>query len=213
MHRIITIIYGVLALSYIATTFVNTYSWSFLHKATPILLLCIIIWQRTSLPSKLLLCGALILSATGDMLLALPIEKSFLLGLSAFAAAHILYALFLYRWLNWQQINVLSVVIFTAYLITMMFVLLPAVVELRVPVLAYFCVISVMFVTAFAANTQDYTLRIGALFFVASDSLLAINAFITPLPLQSVLVMGTYYAAQYFIALGCLQLTKEHHVS
>lgn len=213
MHRIITIIYGLLALSYIATTLTTAYSWSFVHKALPIILLALVVWQRCCLPKKWLLLAGILSSAGGDMLLALPIQNSFILGLAAFALAHILYALFLLQWLNLKRITALFTCLFVVYLIGMMFLLIPAVGNLQVPVIGYFVVISAMVITAMGAQTQSISIRFGALLFVASDSLLAINAFITPLPIQSVLVMGTYYAAQYFIALGCIQLAKEHEIT
>ena len=209
MHRIITTIYWLLALSYITSTLTTTYSWSFLHKAAPILLLGVIVWKQAGLPTRWWLIAGILSSAAGDMLLALPLKHSFILGLSAFALAHILYSKFLFDWRNLSRLNLLTVSLFSAYLVVMLFLLLPAVGSLQLPVVSYFVVISLMFISALAANTQGYALRLGALLFVVSDSLLAINAFITPLPLQSVLVMSTYYAAQFFIVMGCIQLVKE----
>jgi uncharacterized membrane protein YhhN len=49
---------------------------------------------------------------------------------------------------------------------------------------------------------ENRTVLFGALFFVVSDSLLAINKFIMPLPYSGVLVLGTYYSAQECILLG-----------
>ncbi|WP_166422108.1 lysoplasmalogenase [Paraglaciecola sp. 20A4] len=213
MHRIITIIYGLLALSYIATTLGTPYSWSFIHKALPILLLALVVWRHSRLARKWLLLGGILTSASGDMLLALPIQNSFVLGLASFALAHILYALFFLQWLNLKRITPLFICLFGGYLFAMMFLLVPAVGNLRVPVIAYFVVISAMVFTAMGAQTPTASVRLGALLFVASDSLLAVNAFIIPLPMQSVFVMGTYYAAQFFIALGCIQLAKDHEIT
>jgi uncharacterized membrane protein YhhN len=42
----------------------------------------------------------------------------------------------------------------------------------------------------------------GALFFVVSDSLLAINKFYQAFPFAGLLIMLTYCAAQYFIVRG-----------
>jgi uncharacterized membrane protein YhhN len=49
---------------------------------------------------------------------------------------------------------------------------------------------------------ENRTVLFGALFFVVSDSLLAINKFVLPLPYSGVLVLGTYYSAQECILLG-----------
>jgi uncharacterized membrane protein YhhN len=43
---------------------------------------------------------------------------------------------------------------------------------------------------------------LGALLFVASDSLLAFNRFVGKFAAASALVLGTYYAAQWLIALS-----------
>ncbi|MNT94679.1 YhhN-like protein [compost metagenome] len=40
---------------------------------------------------------------------------------------------------------------------------------------------------------------VGACFFMLSDALLAINRFVSPLPLASLWVLSTYYAAQMLI--------------
>ena len=43
---------------------------------------------------------------------------------------------------------------------------------------------------------------LGACFFMLSDSLLATNRFVQPMPLAQVWVLATYYAAQAFIVHG-----------
>ena len=42
----------------------------------------------------------------------------------------------------------------------------------------------------------------GALLFVSSDALLAVNRFRSPLPAAPLLVLGSYFAAQWLIALS-----------
>ena len=41
---------------------------------------------------------------------------------------------------------------------------------------------------------------VGALSFIVSDSILAVNKFVVPIPLAKPLVMVTYYLGQHFIA-------------
>lgn len=45
----------------------------------------------------------------------------------------------------------------------------------------------------------------GSIFFVLSDSMIAINKFLMPLPYEGILVMTTYIAAQYLIMSGILK--------
>ncbi len=58
-------------------------------------------------------------------------------------------------------------------------------------------------------NQQSYTwVFIGALFFIASDSFLAIDKFLVTVPYGHFLVMVTYAIAQYLIAEGILNQDK-----
>ena len=47
----------------------------------------------------------------------------------------------------------------------------------------------------------------GAIAFVASDTLLALNRFVSPLPASAVWVLSTYYAAQCLIIGGTLRVS------
>jgi alkylglycerol monooxygenase len=75
---------------------------------------------------------------------------------------------------------------------------------LRAPVAAYVVVIALMAAQAIGRATvlrerAAIGVAVGAGFFMLSDSLLAINKFVTPLPMAQVWVLGTYYAAQLLI--------------
>ncbi len=50
---------------------------------------------------------------------------------------------------------------------------------------------------------------LGASFFMLSDSILAINRFVQPLPWSSVSVLGSYYTAQALIVWGCVRQWAE----
>jgi uncharacterized membrane protein YhhN len=50
---------------------------------------------------------------------------------------------------------------------------------------------------------------LGAGFFMLSDSLLATNKFVSPLPMPQVWVLGTYYAAQVLIVAGMLRGRRD----
>ena len=86
---------------------------------------------------------------------------------------------------------------------------------MRVPVLAYVVVLASMAALALARQWRSPQpgavearsarwAAAGALLFVASDSLLAWDRFTGGLPLASVLVLSTYYGAQYAIARSVL---------
>lgn len=77
------------------------------------------------------------------------------------------------------------------------------------PVAAYVLVIALMAAQAIGRATvlrSGHTLRValGAGCFMLSDSLLATDRFVTPLPLAPVWVLSTYYVAQVLIVSGWL---------
>ena len=81
---------------------------------------------------------------------------------------------------------------------------------LRLPVAAYVLVIALMAAQAIGRATvlrdaPSLLVAIGAGFFMLSDSLLATNRFVHPLPMAQVWVLATYYAAQALIVAGILR--------
>ncbi len=150
-----------------------------------------------------LLLGALALSLAGDAFLMFP--GYFIPGLVSFLVAHLLYiALFRMGQTWFPSRRALAVTLgFGAVMYAYLWQggLPPA---LRVPVAAYVIVIALM---AAQAIGRAIVLRhgaaagvaVGAGFFMLSDSLLAVNKFVSPLPMAQVWVLGTYYIAQIAI--------------
>lgn len=76
--------------------------------------------------------------------------------------------------------------------------------ELFVPVVAYLSVITIMWVRALGLALHErsaaaWIMVAGATFFVLSDSLIAINRWVVPVPQERIAIMATYYIAQYLI--------------
>ena len=95
-----------------------------------------------------------------------------------------------------------------------MLLLLPNLGELMLPVFAYAMIISIMLLFALKGflNWQkpaNSYILIGAIIFVASDSILALNKFYATLQYSSFLIMLTYLTAQYLIVIGILKLNKK----
>jgi uncharacterized membrane protein YhhN len=158
--------------------------------------------------------GALFFSWVGDV--ALMFDKTysfmFMIGLGGFLIAHIHYVfVFLkssskgkgIRKQAWFIIPVF--VIYTAGLIS---VLWPHLGELRIPVFVYAIVLMMMGIAAVSRNVKTgfYWVLLGAIMFVISDSILAINKFFNPFAAARVLTMLTYTLAQLFIVLGLSKL-------
>lgn len=80
----------------------------------------------------------------------------------------------------------------------------------RAPVIVYTIVILTMLASALnrygKVNGVSYMLvSIGAILFVASDSMIAINRFLEKFDFARILIMSTYITAQYLIAIGCIK--------
>src|SRR5258708_31645669 len=86
--------------------------------------------------------------------------------------------------------------------------LLPSLGDLIVPVAIYMCAITAMVLSAILARFPNPWIAAGALLFLVSDSVLAVNKFKTPIPYRDLLVWSTYYLGQYSIAAGFLMASS-----
>jgi sterol desaturase/sphingolipid hydroxylase (fatty acid hydroxylase superfamily)/uncharacterized membrane protein YhhN len=151
-----------------------------------------------------LLIAGLVASLAGDVLLMWP--QFFVPGLVCFLLAHLAYiGLFAQGVGLFPRPNALAA---TLGIGAVMYAFLwwgglPG--GLRIPVGLYVVVIACMAAQAIgrAAVVGDpaaLKVAVGACFFMLSDSLLATNRFVLPLPVASLWVLATYYAAQWLIA-------------
>jgi len=159
-------------------------------------------------PQKLFLFG-LCFSLLGDVLLIG--EDYFIFGLGAFLIAQLAYTFAFYR-SNYgqkgliQKKPIVAAVVFT-YTIAIIFFLKDSAGELMPAIVVYATVISLMLIAAInrkgVAQKESYMLvALGALSFVASDTLLAVNKFHDSFFLANIAVMLTYGIAQYLLVKG-----------
>src|SRR5258705_9878837 len=169
----------------------------------------------TSLKKWILL--ALFFSWAGDVLLMFePKDKIFfLLGLSSFLLAHIFYIVFFHvvRVREKVKANPWLLVVVVIYYAVLINLLSPYLADMKIPVLVYGIVISFMFMLAmhmlFVKNrTAGKWMMFGALLFVVSDSVLAINKFYQSFEAAGVLIMLTYGLAQLFIVEGAVRYIR-----
>lgn len=166
----------------------------------------------------LLVQAGLFFSLIGDVALMFQEldEFYFLIGLGAFLIAQICYAMaFAYNALEVGDMEglvisgVLSLVI-VLYGVFFVSGLMPKLDDMMMlPVMTYGVAICMMGVAAAFRYRRTYVrsfwlVFIGALVFIASDSLLAIDRFQKPLDSAPLLIMLTYVLAQYMIVAGCL---------
>lgn len=162
-------------------------------------------------PLKTLILLALFFSWAGDIMLMYQdrSELFFLAGLSAFLLAHIFYILFFHGIRRRKGIpgNLWMVLAVVAYYVLFMAWLDPHLGEMKMAVRMYGIFISFMLVLAMHAGFSrkvpgGKVMLPGALLFVLSDSLLAINKFYSAFTFADVLIIATYAAAQFMIVYG-----------
>jgi sterol desaturase/sphingolipid hydroxylase (fatty acid hydroxylase superfamily)/uncharacterized membrane protein YhhN len=151
-----------------------------------------------------LLLAALVFSLAGDVFLMLP-GNYFIPGLASFLVAHIFYIALFRQEQVWfpSKRALLGVLAVGAVMYSIIWGGLNDPV-LKIAVAAYVTVISLMAAQAIgrATSTGDAAARwvaLGACVFMVSDSLIAINKFVTPVALSSLWILATYYCAQMLI--------------
>jgi len=151
-----------------------------------------------------ILCG-LIFSLAGDIFLMLPSDR-FISGLLSFLLAHLFYiAAFTFE--GARSPGVLVAVPLLIYGALMLRILLPHLGSMRVPVVIYMLVILLMAWQALnrwmmTAEQGSVLTLAGALLFVVSDSLLALNRFKSRFRGAQIYIMSSYFMAQWLIALS-----------
>ncbi|MEA9412379.1 lysoplasmalogenase [Flavobacterium sp. PL02] len=193
-------------------------AWYLKGLLIPILWLAV--YFSEDFPSKKILLGALLFSWIGDVILlfADKAEIYFILGLVAFLISHVIYII-LFNKQNKPDVPknkgvfFIGLALILVYLATMLTVLLPKLGDLQLPVIVYALTISTMLLYAFSgyliwkkpANTY---ILVGAIIFVLSDSILAMDKFYEPIYKSSFFIMLTYLMAQYLIVIGILKLNS-----
>lgn len=160
---------------------------------------------------RLLLAGALIFSWAGDLLLLYQEDQLFfLLGLGCFLIAQVLYVVILNRAVYQPvKVRIGRLIPVLVYGVLLLGVLLPKAGPLAVPILFYaLCILGMVSSARLRQGlTSEASFRwalAGAILFVISDGILAINRFVIDLPVASFYVMATYILAQYFLVRGIL---------
>lgn len=189
----------------------------------PVLMLTLVSSSHQSDRRWLIMIG-LFFSFAGDVFLLFEDSNSlfFIFGLASFLITHVFYILFFLspkkagRSLLFQKpFLILLVIIYSGVLL---FLLIPTLGPLTVPVILYAVILSVMFLCSLHVYNKVSTVAgeffiTGAGFFVISDSLLAINKFYMPLPAAGFFIMLTYCLAQYFIVKGFIRMQQSSPVA
>jgi uncharacterized membrane protein YhhN len=193
---------------------------SLLHFiAKPLLMPLLFVLLRlniTTTPRKNLLLAGLFFSWCGDVLLLFDASNQlfFIFGLACFLITHLLYIIYFLK-ISSAGISLLKkwpllTIAVMGYTLTLVIMLFPHLGDLKIPVIIYAAVICTMLLCSLRVflkvivPANRYFLS-GAVLFVISDSILAINKFYQPFAYAAVLIMLSYCIAQYFIVTGCIK--------
>lgn len=126
----------------------------------------------------------------------------FLAGLGTFFVGHILY-IYAFKHVARKSVPVFIAIPLLLYGIAMViWIAAPQLMKgdfiLGIAIIAYIAIILAM--GWMAIRSRLVLAIVGALLFMFSDSVLAIDRFVTAIPYRDAFVMVTYYAAQLFIA-------------
>ena len=154
---------------------------------------------------QLLIIIGLVFCMIGDYTL-----QWFLIGLTSFLIGHIFY-IFAFSSTSEQPVPKWAKGILLLYGALMGIWIASTVFKsgetvLTFAVLAYISIILTMGWTAI--RTRSTFAIIGAILFIVSDSYLAVNKFVMPLPFSHEVIMLTYYCAQLLIALSIVQYSE-----
>jgi uncharacterized membrane protein YhhN len=204
MSKIISMIFLTFVLFYmVGLHFSLDFVW--LLKIIPIAVLLGGVLKAKSSSMRTILLSALVFSGCGDLLLAFD---EFIFGVVAFLLAQLSYAeLFRHHWQGFYNRWHLSVLLLI-YILVMMWWLLPNLGNLQFAVVAYLIAIATMGLFAFQSSLPMRWAVLGAVLFIISDSFIAINKFINPIPYESYWIMSSYYVAQFMLVTGFLNSVK-----
>ncbi|MGD2156446.1 MAG: lysoplasmalogenase [Anaerolineales bacterium] len=156
----------------------------------------------------------LLFSISGDIFLMLPNER-FIPGLIAFLFAHIAYIIGLNQ--SFPPMNIVSLILIILILITVSRIHRNIDLQLsgsarsylRIPILAYTVVISLMLLSALMTYVRPewealpaLLVSVGALLFFISDTLIAWDRFVESLSNRDIKVMVTYHLGQIGLIVG-----------
>jgi uncharacterized membrane protein YhhN len=151
------------------------------------------------------LVSGLFFSFWGDVFL-LDKTNYFVFGLASFLIAHFMYIKMTSKFLNKPSISkiIKSAIPFVLLFACLLFLIKDNLGEMLIPVIVYGLAISTFGTCALLNYQQEKStantwLFLGALIFIASDTMIALNNFYSPKHLFDVLIIALYIVSQYLI--------------
>jgi len=218
-YRIFSILFLLIFILELIAEFQQLNTLRFIVKPCIVLSLAVFFCIRTKLKGRFhkRLFSGLIFAWLGDILLLFVDARPeyFMYGLFSFLLGHLFYTRAFYLdFRSAQELDKKNARIAIGFCsvssIAFYFYLRPHLGTLKLPVMIYTFVISMMLMMSvfrnLRVNKESFILVFaGAILFVLSDSLLAYNKFVSSFSLAGVCIMATYMLAQYFIVIGAAE--------
>jgi uncharacterized membrane protein YhhN len=219
MARIALFIYSLIGVLNILSAIIEQPLLRTITKPLLMPMLMLYVFSKTHILYRNKIVFILIFAWLGDLFLLIPGNSPlyFQLGLGSFLIMQIGYirlftsqnprgGFVLIQWIAWP---IVPVIVYVAFLLTFLMPHIPN--ALFVPVSLYALALGTMFYSAFLRTTDSsyFFVLLGALFFVFSDSFLAIAKFYYSFPGNSIMIMGTYIPAQLLLIFGLCKLQSN----
>lgn len=188
----------------------------------PILMIFVYVNSKLSSTFSKLIFFALFFSMAGDVFL-MPYFDNFMFGLASFLIAHIFYIIAFFKGnclkdgIRKSKVSV-AVLVLTygalIYILVSNMVNSGTEVDMISAVVVYASVISIMVLSTISLNAiyasfETKLILFGAMLFMLSDSIIAINKFVFEINLSGLWIMSTYTLAQWLITVGSIAKTKN----
>ncbi|MDR6782222.1 putative membrane protein YhhN [Pedobacter africanus] len=219
------LLFALIFILQIASGFVSSPYLAYFSKPAIVISLLVMLALSTRLKGrfhKRIFMG-LVCALAGDVLLMYTIkdESFFIYGLAAFLLCHVFYISAFY--LDFKSAPELdkkgariAILCCAIVSISFYFFLRPHLGVMKLPVMIYVLVISMMVMMACfrnqRVNKSSFRLILfGAICFTFSDSILAYNKFVAPFDYAGTWIMASYMVAQYLITIGAVERKLLHN--
>lgn len=195
-------LFGAALTTYAAARLAGADTLRWVLKPLPVLALALVVSQRRGRARESVIVG-LLLGAAGDALLEPRLSSLFLPGLAAFLLGHVAYVVGFTREVpGLAPVRALPSVLIVGVVLALV---LPALKEPPLPIVLYALTIGAFAWRAAARvgvvpPVHGWLGLAGALLFVASDTLLAVNRFVAPFDFAVPAILLTYWSAQALVA-------------
>lgn len=211
LHLALFVIAFISGYAYIATIAFKPYEFSYLLKATPVLLLALIAFLKMAKtdsnaltkPQTVALILAMLASASGDIFLDFDRSAYLKQALGSFLITQLAYVYLFFplrdvttqrRWLM-PPLVVMTLVLLYQFSLTAGALFIPVVIYCLVLLAMAFCALLVK---------NNIWINVGGLAFLIADALIGVNRFIVSFEYSTTIIVSIYISAQLMIGWGLL---------